>query len=121
MVNPIASEERLRRMKRRLRKKLYLGEFQEYAFELKATFKAPLDEPTLDALLDAFIDTVETRQLCFIGGFDPQWLDGTLVADQRYRSPSEDDRKAINDWLLARPEVASVETSELFDAHYGWE
>ncbi|MBM7059955.1 YggL family protein [Pseudomonas sp. UL073] len=121
MSTPNVSEERLRRMKPRLRKKLYLGEFQEYAFELKATFKNALDEQALDDFLDAYIDVVEARQLCFIGGFDPEWLDGTLVADKRYSSPSDEDRKAIADWLQARAEIASVETSELFDAHYGWE
>lgn len=121
MVNLTTSEERLRRMKRRLRKKLYLGEFQEHAFEIKATFNKALDDTALDALLSAFIDTIEARQLCFIGGFDAEWLDGTLVADKRYASPSEDDRKAVEEWLKARSEVASTETSALFDAHYGWE
>ncbi|MCY1286492.1 hypothetical protein D9M70_354680 [compost metagenome] len=121
MVDSTANQQRQRRMKRRLRKKLYLDEFKEHAFELKATFKSPLDEPALESLLDAFIDVVEARSLCFIGGFDAEWLDGTLVADKRYASPNEDDRKAVEDWLKARAEVASAEASELFDAHYGWE
>ncbi|WP_277051867.1 YggL family protein [Zestomonas thermotolerans] len=121
MVKLTSNEERLRRMKRRLRKKLYLGEFQEHAFELKVSFKTALADDALDAFLDAFIDSVEDRQLCFIGGFDAEWLDGTLVAAKRYQSPSEADRQAVEAWLKARPEVASVETSALFDAHYGWE
>ncbi|GGJ92206.1 YggL family protein [Pseudomonas matsuisoli] len=121
MVNPTLNEERLRKMKRRLRKKLYLGEFQEHAFELKVSFKEALDEDALDTFLDAFIDYVEARELDYIGGFDPKWLEGTVMANKRYASPSEDDRKALESWLNARSEVTNVEISELFDAWYGFE
>ncbi len=121
MVNPTPDAARLSRMKRRLRKKLYLGEFQEHAFELKADFKPGLSEDGLDALLDAFIDTVEARDLDFVGGFDAGWLEGTVMSAHRYQSPSEEDRQALIDWLKAREEVAEVNASNFFDAWYGWE
>jgi uncharacterized protein YggL (DUF469 family) len=121
MVNPTLNEERLRRMKRRLRKKLYLGEFQEHAFELKVSFKEALDEDALNAFLDDFITAVEAQNLDYIGGFDSKWLEGTVMANKRYASPSDEDRKALEGWLKGRSEVDSVETGEMYDAWYGYE
>ncbi|WP_462379432.1 50S ribosome-binding protein YggL [Pseudomonas sp. Marseille-QA0892] len=121
MVNPTQNEDRLRRMKRRLRKKLYLGEFQEHAFELKVSFKEALDDDALGAFLDDFVNLVEGRSLDYIGGFDPKWLEGTIMANKRYHSPTDEDRQALQDWLKARDEVTEVEVSELFDAWYGYE
>jgi len=121
MVNPTPDAAHLSRMKRRLRKKLYLGEFQEHAFELKARFVEALSEDTLDALLEAFIDTVEARDLDFVGSFDDSGLRGTVMSAKRYHSPSEEDRQVLIEWLKARSEIADAEASDLFDAWYGWE
>ncbi|MBB3104242.1 YggL family protein [Azomonas macrocytogenes] len=118
MLKPI-TEERLRTMKRRLRKKRYLGEFQEHAFELKIDFKQALEEEALMTFLEDFIDAVEARQLDYIGGIDAKWLEGTIMTARRYASPTEEDRQAVSAWLEKRPEVARVETGELFDAWYG--
>ncbi len=113
------TEERLRTMKRRLRKKRYLGEFQEHAFELKIDFTQALNEAALMTFLEDFLEAVEARQLDYIGGIDSRWLEGTIMAAKRYSSPSEEDRHAINDWLKKRSEVANCTTGELFDAWYG--
>ncbi|TWI53759.1 hypothetical protein IQ22_02366 [Pseudomonas duriflava] len=119
MSDTTAIDPRLSRMKRRLRKKLYLGEFQELAFELKADFKQTLEDPELDAFLEAFIDFIESRDLDYVGGFGETWIEGTIMASKRYHSPSEEDRQVLTDWLKARSEVASATASDLYDAwHY---
>jgi len=109
-------DPRLSRMKRRLRKKQYLGEFQELAFEIKVSFKNALSEDDLDTFLGDFIDYVEERKLDYIGGFDNAWVEGTIMANKRYTSPTAEDRTALLDWLKARAEVGEANASELHDA-----
>ena len=116
MSESTANDPRLSRMKRRIRKKLYLGEFQELAFELKADFKESLEDEALEALLSDFVDFVESRNLDYMGGFGETWIEGTIMAHKRYGSPTEEDRQALTDWLKARKEVASASASELYDA-----
>ena len=51
-----------------------------------------------------------------MGGFGETWIEGTIMANKRYGSPTEEDRQALTDWLKARKEVASASASELYDA-----
>ncbi len=56
------------KLKRRLRKKYHLGEFQELGFELFTALKPDLSEEDFDKFLDDFIEEIERNKLTFGGG-----------------------------------------------------
>lgn len=99
---------------RRLRKKLYLGEFAVKGFDLSFTSSA--GESGDDAFFDDFIEIIEKRSLC-IGG----WAECAYITGyKRYQSATEEDRTTIIDWLRRDPRVASVIAGELEDANYNF-
>lgn len=122
MLQQMPTAERLKRLNRRQRKKLRVGEFQELVFVVRVAFRRALDELAYAPLLDAFIDLIESRRL-MVGGMGGRLplleTDGVVSASGR-GSPSEDDRQVILNWLTNRPEVASAESGELVDGWYGW-
>ena len=102
--------------KRRILKKLYLGEFAMLGFEIscETTIK---DFDSYDAFVDEFIDYIDSLGLCFGGGGLEQF-EGFLCAQQRYIDATEAQKAEVVAWLNARSEITSVETSELLDANY---
>jgi uncharacterized protein YggL (DUF469 family) len=105
----------LKNLNTRQRKKMRVGEFQELGFSLKAQFVAGLDIATQDALLDAWLTTVDQAGVSFGGQFD---ADGTLeglVFQVSRVAVSEEVRSSLLAWLKSRAEVASMEASGLFD------
>lgn len=111
----------LHRLNRRQRKKLRVGEFQELAFEMDISFKAPLDDAAYESFIHAFIDTAEARGLllgAFGGKLPIARTDGLVSADKG--SCTEEDRATLTAWLLARAEVASASAGPLRDGWYGW-
>lgn len=123
MLNRRPSAARLKRLNRRQRKKLRVGEFQELVFEVRMTFHQPADEASYSGLLDAFIDLIESRRLA-VGGLGGRLhlveTDGIVSAWGR-GSPTEEDRQSVLDWLKHRPEVLHADVSEFVDGWYGWE
>ena len=67
MLNPLPSARTIRRLNRRQRKKLHVGEFQELVFEVRVQFRQLMDDAAHDAFLDGFIELIESRQLA-VGG-----------------------------------------------------
>lgn len=114
------SKGRLRQLNQRQRKKLRLGEFQEFIFQANARFHLPLDESAYEPFIDDFVEFLESRKL-IIGGMGGRFpiatTDGFIQASGR-GSPSETDRHAIVNWLLARPEMASASADEFVDGWY---
>ena len=101
-------------MKRRLRKKLHLAEFTEFAFDVRATFVPPLDGAQNEAFLDRLIDAVEARGLRFGGGVALEELDGFIHGRRPPRvTPAE--RDVMADRLRAQPEVSEVEAGPLWN------
>lgn len=123
MLNHLPSARKRRRLNRRQRKKLRVGEFQELVFEVRVQFHQPMDDAAHDAFLDGFIEKIESRHLA-VGGMGGQLplreTDGVVSAWGR-GSPTEVDRAAVADWLRQRPEVASVDVGDLVDGWYGLE
>lgn len=103
-----------KRRSARLRKKLHIGEFQEMGFEFEATINESFSSEQIELAVDAFLaELVEPRNLG-MGG----WLNGAYLQKMDGTSATEEDREAVRGWLEARPEVAAVRVSPLFDAHY---
>lgn len=100
-----------------------MGEFQELVFEVRIQFCQPMDDASLDAFLDRFIELIESRHLAVggLGGLLPLLETDGIVSAWGRGSPTEADRQAVLDWLRQRSEVASAEAGDLVDGWYGWE
>jgi uncharacterized protein YggL (DUF469 family) len=73
-------------MKRRLRKKKHLGEFQELGFELHIYLSPSVTTDEVDALWDRLIELIESRRLGFGGGGAAGELRGFAPASRDPRS-----------------------------------
>ena len=108
--------EKIENKNRRLRKKLYLGEFAILGFEISCTTSIT-DFDQYDIFIDEFIDYIDSIDLCF-GGGGLELFEGFLCSTERYRSVTEEEQVLVAQWLEARSEVSKVEVSELLDANY---
>lgn len=103
-----------KRRSRRLRKKLHVGEFQEWGFEFEAHLKKSLSPEEESSLVDRFLsEVIEPRSLA-LGG----WITGGFVSSFGRGSASDEDRKAVKNWFSARPEIEAIRVAGLVDAWY---
>ena len=105
-------------MKKRIRKKLNLGEFKEAGFEI--TWKPQeLSEVDLDKFLQEFLDAVESRGLVFGGGcsHEDSW-EGVIIRSKRYCCPDAADKEFISDWFKNRTDVKEYSVGHDFDLWY---
>ena len=107
-------------MKKRLRKKLRLGEFREYCFEIsyQRTPDLPLDELG-DELGDDFIAMIEDHGLQFGGGGPPDTWHGVVELNGR-GTVTEEHRQIVAGWLEWHPRITTYTIGELVDAWHGW-
>jgi len=105
-------------VRKRLRKKLHIDEFQELGCEVHFQVVDNLSHDAFDAVVDTFIsEAIEAHGLlCGGGGKNPEW--SIFVTRQGRRSVTEEHRRAIETWLAARPEVNVVQIGPLVDAWY---
>lgn len=106
-------------MKKRLRKKLRVGEFQELGFPVRFRISEELSEEQLGEFLgDWLTSAVEARGLQFGGGGDARDWEGFIELYRR-GSVTEDHRRAIDQWLSEDPRVLHHEVGPLTDAWWG--
>jgi uncharacterized protein YggL (DUF469 family) len=103
--------------KRRLRKKLYLGEFAVLGFEFSCDLNVD-DEEGFDLLLDEFLEFIEVRDLCMGGGGNTKSFTAFIHSYHRYGSATAQDIDAITSWLEAKSNVSNVVVGQLVDANY---
>ena len=101
---------------RRLRKKLFLGEFAILGFEISCETDIN-DFDRYDAFVDEFIDYIDGLNLCF-GGGGLELFEGFLCSTERYESSTEEQKAQVLSWLQARPEVSIAKAGDLVDANY---
>lgn len=102
-------------MKKRLRKKLRLGEFQELGFEVRFRLPDDFNEADLEAFWDAFIaGAIEEAGLMCGGGCGREW--DVFVCRPDRQSATEEDRRAIALWLERYSRVADIHIGPLVDA-----
>lgn len=120
MLQPAISRNRIAKLNQRQRKKLHVAEFQEFLFHVQLRFRQAMDESAYDAWLDSFISFIEARKLLLgaMGGSLPLNETDGIIQRMGRGSPSQADRQAVLDWLIASPEVASASADELIDAWY---
>ncbi|OBU29071.1 DUF469 domain-containing protein [Photobacterium kishitanii] len=103
---------------KRLRKKLYLGEFAVFGFEV--TFKVKVaNDVEFDAFIDDIIEVVESRNLIAGGGGTLNDYSLFLCGDGRYSSASESDRAYMKNWLEINACSNSIVIGDLVDGYYG--
>jgi len=104
------------KLKRRLRKKFHLGEFQQFGFEVSVNFKKGLSEVRFDKFWNDFIDEIESNNLLFGGGGDNKTWQGIVTSQKRFASPSVDEKRNISIWLENRSEVENCKAGEFLDS-----
>ncbi|MDG4813143.1 YggL family protein [Hydrogenovibrio sp. 3SP14C1] len=109
------SIEQTSQRNRRLRKKLFVGEFTVYVFEVSLQLK----EMSLDAFeqfVDEFIDVIEANHLVLGGSGDGTCqFRGIVASEKRYASATEEDRQTIKSWLEKQPQCEAVTVGALVD------
>jgi uncharacterized protein YggL (DUF469 family) len=103
-------------MKKRLRKKRHLGEFQERGFEVRFLLAPATEDATvLDRFVDEYIAFVEGRHYMTGGGFGPPPHESGqyLARWRRWTDMTEADRAAVEQWFAAHPLVTSVTVGPL--------
>ncbi len=106
-------------MKKRLRKKLHLGEYQEFGFKVRYRFVSDLSDEQFDNFIDTFIqESIESNGLSFGGGGDKQEWNGFVTLDRR-GSATEEHKTKVSKWLESNPEVTDFKVDGLIDSWYG--
>ena len=104
-------------MRKRLRKKLGLGEFQEFGFELRFRLDPALGEEEVDRFTDSFLlQGIEANDLMCGGKCGREW--DVFVTRARRGSLTDEQVAAVRAWLEAHPSVRDVHLAELQDAWY---
>ncbi len=101
---------------RRLRKKLYVGEFTVFGFEASMSFD-DIDETVLDSFLDELLAFVSSRNLSISCGGGVDEFDAFICSGERYGSATEDDREALSNWLNEKAFIQNIEVDYLVDAN----
>ncbi len=99
-------------MRKRLRKKKRVGEFQEFGVELEVMLRAGVD---FDIYLDDFLrDAVEANGLAFGGGGRGNRLAGFLELGRRDTYQSK--KAKVTAWLVAENRIETFVVGDPVDA-----
>jgi len=123
MAKQPTSKGRIRRCNERQRKKLRVAEYQEWVFVVRVRFCRVLEVTEVDALLDQFAVFLNTLGLVAggMGGTLPMLETEGLIHRSDGGAATEEDRRAVEEWLEARPEVIGASAGELVDGWHGWD
>ena len=103
---------------RRLRKKLHVGEFQEFGFQLMFSLKPDL--VSFEEALDRWLEFIESQGWGFGGGGTPSAHEiSGYLCQFATGSLTEADREQAACWLASQPWVATHQIEPLSDAWYG--
>ncbi len=102
-------------MRKRIRKKLCLGEFQEFGFEVQFRLPTDLSDQDQEAFFDAFnAEAIEGQGLLCDGGCGTDWDIFITLADRG--SAKESHQKLVEGWLQNSPLVSEIRIGPLVDA-----
>jgi uncharacterized protein YggL (DUF469 family) len=106
----------LKNKSKRVQKKLFLGEFAVYGFEVTGKIS---QESEFDSFFDDFMIFIESKGLCFGGGYTKDFFDGFITHIERYGSASEEDRREVENWLSSNSNLTDIKVDGLVDSNYG--
>ncbi len=104
-------------MKKRLRKKLHLKEFQELGFSVYCTYLCKTNEEEEKLIWD-FIEMIEDLNLCVGGGYGNNNDMDYFVSYYGRGTVTPTARQQVIDWLENDERITSVKASQLIDAWY---
>ena len=106
-------------MRKRLRKKKHVGEFQQFVFRVAFRFSSDLSTNQLNDLIGRFIENaIEVNDLGFGGGGSGSEWDGAVQRDLA-KSTTEADRRTVDNWLRSEKMVTQYYVGPLVDGWYG--
>ena len=101
-------------LRKRLRKKQHLGEFQQLGFEVRFRVGKSVPDAGLDEFWDCFIgEAIEANGLLCGGGCGREW--DVLISPEGRGSATEEHRDLIQKWLQDRADVENVRIGWLMD------
>jgi uncharacterized protein YggL (DUF469 family) len=107
-------------MRKRLRKKKRIGEFQEFGFKAGFRFSRQLSQRARNDLLDRFIKyAIEENGLQYGGGGDGNEWNGFVALNKSRGSTQERHRQAVEKWFIHEAEVKEYYLTDMIDAWYG--
>ncbi len=104
------------KLKKRLRKKFHLGEFQEFGFKVSVNFKKETNEFQFDKFWHEFIDEIESHELICGGGDNCKTWEVFVTSNKKFDSPTNEKRMAIQKWLENYSEIEDFKIGESEDA-----
>jgi uncharacterized protein len=105
-------------MRRRLRKKKHVGEFQELGFEVRAEFRTDLASDNFEAFFERLVNAVDARDLAVGGGGSEQKFEA-FVRHVARGSATEEDRAALATFLGGDAAIVGHAVGPLRDAWSG--
>ena len=103
-------------MRKRLRKKKYIGEFQEWGVTILITRNTDVD---FDVFLDEFLEQGMEEFACYFTGTTKEdALEGFIDLGRSF-DQAEAKLTKVNAWLGERSDVKKYATGKLTDAWYG--
>jgi uncharacterized protein len=105
-------------MRKRIRKKLNLGEFKETGFEISWK-PQDLSEADFDTFIQEFLDAIEARGLVFGGGCSTEdsW-EGIIARNKRYSCPDATDMEFVSEWFKSRTDIKEFTLGHEIDLWY---
>lgn len=105
-------------MKKRIRKKLHLGEFRELGFQLRFRVRDTVSDAELDSWWDDFItEAIEGNKLLCGGASGREW--NVFVTLDGRGSATDEHRATLERWLRARGDVDAIDIGPLVDMWHG--
>ncbi|MEX2282023.1 MAG: 50S ribosome-binding protein YggL [Gemmatimonadota bacterium] len=104
-------------MRKRLRKKQRLAEFQELEIPVTLRLDEKLDEAAIDSFLHELSAALEARGLVIMGSGDVEWY-GAIARLER-GSVNEEHRAFVQKLLSTDPRVKAASVEPLRDAWHG--
>tara|TARA_R110001583_G_scaffold1612_1_gene12681 strand:+ start:38673 stop:39017 length:345 start_codon:yes stop_codon:yes gene_type:complete len=103
---------------KRLDKKLYVGKFAVYGFEVSFKF-ADVTEEGFDRFFSDLVSFVDSRDLIMGGAGGTERFSIYISNYGRYLSATEQDREAFIQWLACYDFITDCSVEALSDAYYG--
>jgi uncharacterized protein len=101
-------------MKKRLRKKLHKGEFQEFGFDILIQFKQTISFDKKEVFIEDFIELIEELNLLFGGGGSELSLEGFITAEKGSVTNLHENK--ISSWLESKSDIVESFKIEKKDA-----
>jgi uncharacterized protein len=101
-------------MKKRLRKKLHKGEFQEFGFDILIQFKQTISFDKKEIFIDDFIELIEELNLLFGGGGSELKMEGFITAEKGSVTNLHENK--ISSWLESKSDIVESFKIEKKDA-----